>query len=141
MINKLPEEIRKKRFLVTDDYESMRIMIGEHLKQLGVESITFATSGNEALAYIKKQLGTTQAVEFLLTDLVMENGTGLDLVKGVRAEAALKTLPILMITSKAEVVHVIECVKAGVNNYIIKPWQVDDLGKKIIDSYQKVKGK
>ncbi len=139
-MSKLPDIIKTKQFLVTDDYESMRMMIAEHLKQLGVEKILFAKSGNEALELIKKNAGGPQQIEFLLTDLVMENGTGLDLVKGVRAEANFKTLPILMITSKAEVNLVIECVKAGVNNYIVKPWQLDDLAKKIADSWTKVKG-
>lgn len=137
----LPEELKKKRFLVVDDYESMRIMIGEHLHQIGVESINFCSSGNEALAFIKKNIGGPNSVEIIITDLVMENGTGLDLVKGVRADANSKSLPILMITSKAEVNLVIECIKAGVNNYIVKPWQVDDLIKKIIDSNSRVKGK
>lgn len=138
-MSKLPDVIRTKQFLVTDDYESMRMMIAEHLKQLGVEKILFAASGNEALGIIKKNQGGPQEIEFLLTDLVMENGTGLDLVKGVRAEG-FKGLPILMITSKAEVNLVIEAVKAGVNNYIVKPWQIDDLAKKIGDSWTKVKG-
>jgi two-component system chemotaxis response regulator CheY len=135
----LPENIRKKQFLVTDDYESMRFMIGEHLKSLGVEKILWACSGNEALATITKNIGTPQEIQFLLTDLIMDNGTGIDLVKGVRANPALKSLPILMITSKAEVSLVIEAVSAGVNNYIIKPWQLDDLAKKIIDSHSKIK--
>lgn len=136
----LPEAIRKKQFLVTDDYESMRIMIADHLKQLGVEKIIFAKSGNQALSILKQNLGKENQIDVLLTDLVMEDGTGLELVKAVRAEATLKGLPILMITSKAEVGLVIECVKAGVNNYIVKPWQIDDLNKKIIDTVAKAKG-
>lgn len=133
----LPKEIREKQFLVTDDYESMRIMIADHLKQLGVEKILFAKSGNEALSIIKQNYGKENQIEFLFTDLVMENGTGLELVKAVRAEANFKHLPILMITSKAEVALVIECVKAGVNNYVVKPWQKEDLVKKIIDTFSK----
>jgi two-component system chemotaxis response regulator CheY len=136
----LPEGLRKKLFLITDDYESMRIMIAEHLKQLGVEKFLFAKSGNQALTILKQNAGKEGQIDFLITDLVMEDGTGLDLVKGARAEASLKGLPILMITSKADVNLVIECVKAGVNNYIVKPWQIEDLAKKIIDSYAKAKG-
>lgn len=137
-MTKLPEKLRTKLFLVTDDYESMRIMIADHLKQLGVERILFATSGNEALQLLRSNYGGTQQVEFLITDLVMKEGTGLDLVKGVRADANLKSLPILMVTSKSEVNLVIECVKAGVNNYIVKPWDIEDLAKKISDSYARM---
>ncbi len=135
----LPEAIRKKQFLVTDDYESMRVMIAEHLKQLGVEKILFASSGNQALKMIKQNQGKSEQIEFLLTDMIMEDGNGIELVKAVRADATLKSLPVLMITSKAEVGLVIDAVKAGVNNYIVKPWQLEDLAKKIIDSQAKIK--
>jgi two-component system chemotaxis response regulator CheY len=139
-MSKIPEPIVSKQFLVTDDYESMRMMIAEHLKELGIQKILFAKSGNEALEIIKKNLGGPNQIDFLLTDMVMENGTGIDLARGVRAEPSLKGLPILMITSKSEVNLVIEAVKAGVNNYVVKPWQLDDLAKKIIDSWNKAKG-
>ncbi len=135
----LPEAIRNKQFLVTDDYESMRMMIAEHLKELGVEKILFASSGNQALKIIKQNLGKPEQIEFLLTDMIMEDGNGIELVKAVRADATLKSLPVLMITSKNEVGLVIEAVKAGVNNYIVKPWQLEDLSKKIIESQRKIK--
>jgi two-component system chemotaxis response regulator CheY len=136
----LPQNIRSLQFLITDDYESMRVMIADHLKQLGVEKILLATSGTEAMQIIKSKMGTPEEIQFLLTDLVMENGSGIDLVKAVREEGSLKKLPVLMITSKSEVGLVIEAVKAGVNNYIVKPWQLEDLAKKINDSWVKVKG-
>ncbi len=135
----LPENLCKKQFLVVDDYASMRTLIGDHLKQLGVEKILFASSGNEALKIIKKNQGKPGQIEFLITDLMMEDGNGIELVKAVRADATLKALPVLMITSKAEVNFVIDAVKAGVNNYIVKPWQLEDLSKKIIDSQAKIK--
>ncbi len=138
-MNELPEGIRKKQFLVTDDYESMRLMIAEHLRQLGVERILFAKSGNEAVKILTDNYMKENNIDFLVTDLVMEDGTGLELVKKIRASISFKNLPILMITSKAEVSLVIECVKAGVNNYIVKPWQIEDLAKKIIDTAAKVK--
>lgn len=139
MMISLPAEIKSKCFLVTDDYESMRIMIGDHLKQLGVVKIIYATSGNEALETLKKNLGGPNQIEFLMTDMIMDNGSGLDLVRGLRAEAAFKKLPVLMVTSKSEVNLVLEAVKAGVNNYVVKPWQIEDLAKKIVDSVAKVK--
>lgn len=114
-------------------------MMAEHLKQLGVEKILFASSGNQALKIIKQNQGKSEQIEFLLTDMIMEDGNGIELVKAVRADATLKSLPVLMITSKAEVSLVIDAVKAGVNNYIVKPWQLEDLAKKIIDSQAKIK--
>lgn len=138
MSAQLPENVKKMRFLVTDDYESMRIMIGAHLKELGVQHIAFCASGNEAVAFVKSKFGTPEAIDFILTDLAMENGTGIDLVKALRAEANFKKLPVLMITSKSDVSLVIEAARAGVNNYIIKPWQVDEFMKKIVDTLTKV---
>lgn len=138
-MSKLPADLASKQFLVTDDYESMRIMIADHLKQMGATKILFAKSGNEALEMIKANHGGPNQIEFLLTDLVMENGTGIELVKGVRADGRFKTLPALMITSKSEVSLVLEAVKAGVNSYIVKPWQIDDLAKKIAECAAKVK--
>jgi two-component system chemotaxis response regulator CheY len=122
------------KFLVTDDYESMRIMIGDHLRQLGVENITFASSGNEAFTILQSKVGKPDEITFILTDLIMENGTGIELAKKVRAEAALKHVPILMITSKAEISYILEAAKAGVNSYIVKPWKLEDLAKKIVEN-------
>ena len=138
-MSSLPADIKTKQFLVTDDYESMRIMIADHLKQMGVEKILFATSGNEALEILKANLGGPNQIDFLLTDMVMENGTGIDLVKGVRADPRLAKLPALMITSKSEVNLVLEAVRAGVSSYIVKPWQIDDLAKKIGECWAKSK--
>lgn len=138
-MSSLPENITNLQFLVTDDYESMRIMIAEHLQQLGIKRILFAKSGMEAVEVINAQYGTPNQIDFILTDLVMENGTGLDLVKAIRGNNSLKKLPILMVTSKAEISLVLECVKAGVSQYIVKPWQIEDLAKKIVDSLAKVK--
>jgi len=136
---KLPETTRKKQFLVVDDYESMRTLISEHLQQLGVERILVANSGNEGLKIIKQNLNTDNQIDFILIDMVMEDGSGLDLVKSLRAVETFKSLPILMISSKSEIGLVIECVKAGVTHYIVKPWQLDDLARKISDSILKVK--
>jgi two-component system, chemotaxis family, chemotaxis protein CheY len=136
----LPEAIRKKHFLVTDDYESMRIMLADHLKQLGVTKISFASSGNQAFKLLNDKKNQPDRIEFLLSDMIMDDGNGIELARRMRGELEFNQIPILMITSKAEVNLVIEAVKAGVNNYIVKPWQLEDLSKKIIDSYSKIKG-
>ncbi len=130
---RLPEAQRLLKFLVVDDYESMRIMVGDHLRQLGVENITFAVSGNEAYQVLKSKAGKPDQINFILTDLIMENGTGIELVRSVRADATMKSLPILMITSKAEISYILEAAKAGVSSYIVKPWKIEDLAKKIVE--------
>ncbi|MFY7993787.1 MAG: response regulator [Bacteriovoracaceae bacterium] len=138
-MNQLPESLKNLNFLVTDDYESMRIMIATHLRELGVNNISFANSGNNALAIIKSRLTAADPVQFLLTDLAMDDGDGIELVRQLRTVNELKKLPILMITSKSDVSLVIDAAKAGVNNYIVKPWQTEELMKKIIDTYNKTR--
>lgn len=133
----LPAHIASKHFLICDDYESMRTMITDSLKQLGVTKISAAKSGNEGFKIIKDKM-SSDPVQFVITDLMMEDGNGIDLVKLIRADAGARQLPILMVTSKSEVSYVLESVKAGVNNYIVKPWALDDLSKRIVEVDEKV---
>jgi two-component system chemotaxis response regulator CheY len=135
-MTELPANIKNLNFLIVDDYESMQIMVSQNLKQLGVTKIQICNSGNSALKKIKENLSTPNTIQYVITDLVMEDGTGLDLVKAIRSDTSIAKLPIIMVTSKAEVSHVIECIKAGVSSYIVKPWKIEDLCKKIAESYK-----
>jgi len=128
---------KNKWFLVVDDYESMRVLISDHLSQLGFRNVILADSGDEALKMVIGNLNTEKQIDFLITDLIMENGTGLDLIKNLRALDNLKKLPILLITSKSEVSLIIECVKAGATQFIVKPWSIEDLEKKICECLNK----
>jgi two-component system, chemotaxis family, chemotaxis protein CheY len=132
----LPQKLKDLNFLIVDDYESMQIMISQNLKQLGITKIQICNSGNSALKKIKESISTPNEIEYVITDLVMENGTGLELVQALRAEPKTAKLPIIMVTSKAEVANVIECIKAGVSSYIVKPWELEDLCKKLVESYK-----
>ncbi|MGE3611054.1 MAG: response regulator [Bacteriovoracaceae bacterium] len=125
----LNPSVKAKHFLVVDDYESMRVLISDHLKQLGVTKITVANSGNEAVAKFK-QLESSDPIGFILTDLMMEDGNGIELARQIRQTLG-KKIPVIMITSKSEVSYVLEAIQAGVTSYLIKPWQLTDLAKKI----------
>ena len=129
----LPAKIKGKHFLICDDYESMRVMITDSLKSLGISKITQAKSGNEGFKLIIEKIAAGTPVEFVVTDLLMDDGSGIDLAKKIRGNPTTKHLPILMVTSKSEVNFVLESIKAGVNSYIVKPWVIDDLHKKIVD--------
>jgi two-component system chemotaxis response regulator CheY len=128
----LTDQVKDLHFLVVDDFESMRLIAVTSLKKLGVKKISTASSGNDAFEIIKSSY-KTNPIHFVLSDLVMENGTGLDLVKLIRANPATSTLPIVMISSMSEVSHIMDCVMAGANDYLTKPWKVEDLVKKISD--------
>jgi len=129
----LPAKIKEKNFLICDDYESMRVMMTDSLRSLGVTKITTATSGNEGFQTILDKIAQKNPIEFVLTDLMMENGSGIDLAKLIRGNPTTKHLPILMVTSKSEVTYVLEAIKAGVNSYVVKPWELEGLQKRIIE--------
>jgi two-component system chemotaxis response regulator CheY len=129
----LPKKIKEKHFLVCDDYESMRVMVSDSLRALGVSSITTASSGNEGFQILLDCQQRGVPVEFIVTDLMMENGSGIDLARAVRGNPLTKHLPMLMVTSKSEVSYVLEAIKAGVNNYVVKPWSAEDLLKRLIE--------
>jgi two-component system chemotaxis response regulator CheY len=128
----IPAALQSKHFLVVDDYESMRVMVSDQLKALGVQKISYASSGNEALAKIK-ELDSSNPVQYVLSDMMMKDGSGIDLVNGIRQQLGKKELPVLMITSKSEINTLLNAVKAGISNYIIKPWDEDDFAKKLIE--------
>jgi two-component system chemotaxis response regulator CheY len=135
----LPAHIKSKHFMICDDYDSMLVMMGDSLKNLGVTKVTAAKSGNKGFATILNKITEGNPIEFVVTDLMMDDGSGIDLVKQIRANATTKHLPVLMVTSKSEVSFVLESIKAGVNSYIVKPWTLEDLHKRIVevDSKQK----
>lgn len=132
----LTAELKNKHFLVVDDYESMRTLLVEQLKKIGVTKVTVANSGNSAIQKITELEGT-DPIQYVLTDLMMEDGNGVDLAVHIRQKLNRKNLPILMITSKSEVSYVLDAVKAGVNSYLIKPWEEKDFIKKLMEADKK----
>lgn len=112
--------------LVVDDFSTMRRIVKTCLKQLGFENITEAEDGQVAL-------GKLQAQDFklVISDWNMPNMMGIDLLRAVRGDAKLKVMPFLMVTAEAQKENVIEAAKAGVSNYIIKPFTADQLQQKL----------
>lgn len=112
--------------LVVDDFSTMRRIVKSCLKQLGFENITEAEDGSVALSKL-------QSAEFklVISDWNMPNMMGIDLLKAVRADDRLKKIPFLMVTAEAQKENIIEAAKAGVSNYIIKPFTSDSLEQKL----------
>lgn len=134
----ITEEIKSKQFLVVDDQEEMRVLLGHDLTRLGITKIIFAKSGNEAFGIVQKNRGTSEQIDFILTDMMMADGTGIELTQKIRRTFILDDLPIVMITSKSDVNHVLQAVKMGVTSYVVKPWDEDILAKKIVESFGKL---
>ncbi len=114
------------KILVVDDMSTMRRIIRTILNQLGYSNIEEAENGKQALARLQKE-----KFDFVITDWNMPEMDGLQLVKEIRADENLKSLPVLMVTAEAKKENVMEALKAGVNNYIVKPFTPEVLKEKM----------
>ena len=114
------------KFLVVDDFSTMRRIIKNLLIDLGYANVTEADDGQTALPMLQ-----TGSFDFLITDWNMPGMPGLDLLKAVRADAKLAGMPVLMLTAEAKREQIIEAAQAGVNGYVIKPFTAATLKEKI----------
>jgi two-component system, chemotaxis family, chemotaxis protein CheY len=112
--------------LVVDDYQTMVRIIRNLLKQLGFEDVDEAADGTAALAKLKqKRYG------LVISDWNMTPMTGYELLRNVRSDEGLRNLPFIMVTAESKTENVIAAKKAGVNNYIVKPFNAQTLKSKI----------
>ena len=114
------------KILVVDDFSTMRRFIRGILEQLGYTEVEEADDGDSAL---EKLRGTR--FNLVIADWNMPRMNGLDLVKAIRADEGLKTIPVLMVTAEASKENIIEAVKSGVSGYVVKPFSSDVLKEKI----------
>ena len=125
---------KSSKILVVDDFATMRKVIRNLLKQIGFENIAEAEDGEMALKELK-----SQNISFIISDWNMPNMTGLDLLKAVRADGDLCNTPFVMVTAEALQDNVVQAVKAGVDNYIVKPFTAEVLNEKISEIIAKYK--
>lgn len=114
------------KFLVVDDSPTMRRIIVAQLGQLGYGEVEEADNGQAALERLK-----TQPFDFVLTDWNMPFMDGRSMVLELRQTPGIDQLPVVMVTTRNTKADVIDALKAGVNNYVVKPFKPSDLGKKI----------
>jgi two-component system, chemotaxis family, chemotaxis protein CheY len=114
------------KFLVVDDFSTMRRIIKNLLHDLGYPNVTEADDGKTALPML--QAG---GIDFLISDWNMPGMSGLDLIKAVRSDAKLAKMPVLMLTAEAKREQIIEAAQAGVNGYVIKPFTAETLKEKL----------
>jgi two-component system chemotaxis response regulator CheY len=112
--------------LVVDDYNTMIRIIRNLLRQLGFENIDDATDGSEALSKMHQR-----KYGLVISDWNMEGMTGYDLLQQVRADPGLAKTPFIMVTAESKTENVIAAKKAGVSNYIVKPFNAQTLKSKI----------
>jgi len=112
--------------LIVDDYKTMLRIIENLLKQLGFKNVHQATDGSAALKLLRET-----PMGLVISDWNMQPMTGLQLLKEVRADDRLKPTPFIMITAESKTENVVAAKEAGVNNYIVKPFNAETLKQKI----------
>ena len=114
------------KFLVVDDFSTMRRIVRNLLKELGFTNVQEAEDGVDA---INKLRGGD--FDFVVSDWNMPNMTGIDLLRSIRADATLKHLPVLMVTAEAKRENIIEAAQAGASGYVVKPFTAGTLDEKL----------
>ena len=123
----------KIKFLVVDDFSTMRRIVRNLLKELGYVNAEEAEDGAIALQKLKGG-----GFDFVVSDWNMPNMDGLQLLQAVRADPALKHLPVLMITAEAKKENIIAAAQAGAHGYIVKPFTAATLNEKLAKIFEKL---
>ena len=114
------------KVLVVDDFATMRRIVKGVLRQMGFDKFVEAEDGSISLDILKKE-----EIGLIISDWNMPNMNGLDLLKAVRGDNCLKGIPFLMVTAEGLKENVLEAVKVGVTNYIVKPFTPEAFSEKI----------
>jgi two-component system chemotaxis response regulator CheY len=117
---------KNMKILIVDDFKSMLMITDSILKQFGFKHIDQAMDGQSALAKIKEN-----KYGLILSDWNMEPMNGMDLLKAVRSDPAVKATPFILITAESKAENIIAAKQAGVNNYIVKPFTAATLKEKM----------
>ncbi|HOS97006.1 MAG TPA: chemotaxis response regulator CheY [Deltaproteobacteria bacterium] len=123
---------KNMKILVVDDFSTMRRIVKNILRQLNFANIIEADDGATAIEVLQRE-----KIDLVVSDWNMPKMTGLELLKAVRADDALKHIPFLMVTAEAQQENIIEAVKSGVSNYIVKPFTAETLSQKINQIFNK----
>jgi len=123
------------KILVVDDFSTMRRIVKNLLRDLGFNNTFEADDGKTALPMLQ-----TGDFDFLVTDWNMPGMTGIDLLKAVRADPELSSLPVLMVTAEAKREQIILAAQTGVNGYVIKPFTAITLKEKIDKIFERIDG-
>lgn len=118
---------KNMKILLVDDFKTMLKLTASLLQQMGFRNIDEATDGTMALQKLKDH-----KYDLVLSDWNMEPMTGLDLLKAIRADSGLKHIPVVLITAESKPENIIAAKQAGVNNYIVKPFNADTLKDKLM---------
>lgn len=125
---------KNMKILVVDDFSTMRRIIRNLLKELGFTNVEEAEDGVNGLSKLK---GGGVPFQFVVSDWNMPNMTGIDMLRAIRADPALKHLPVLMVTAEAKKENIIEAAQAGASGYVVKPFTAATLEEKLNKVFEK----
>ncbi len=114
------------KLLVVDDFSTMRSIVRNLLKELGFTNVQEAEDGVDGLTKLR-----AEPFDFVVSDWNMPNMTGIDMLRAIRADPALKHLPVLMVTAEAKRENIIEAAQAGASGYVVKPFTAGTLDEKL----------
>ena len=123
----------KMKFLVVDDFSTMRRIVRNLLKELGYTNVDEAEDGVAALQKL-----SSAPFDFVVTDWNMPNMDGLTLLQTIRSTAELKHLPVLMVTAEAKKENIIAAAQAGASGYVVKPFTAGTLAEKLEKVFEKM---
>ncbi|MES2801278.1 MAG: response regulator [Bdellovibrionota bacterium] len=129
--------IPNTKFLVVDDFATMRKVVKKVLVELGYSDIHEAADGKLALQLIQDAANNGTPFQCIISDWNMPNMTGLELLKACKADPKLKSIPFMLVTAESEKEQIIEAAKAGVSEYVVKPFNAATLKEKLTRVYNK----
>jgi two-component system chemotaxis response regulator CheY len=121
------------KVLVVDDFETMRKIIKNVLKQINIEDVLEAENGKQALAILKNN-----NADLIISDWIMPEMTGIEFLKACKGDETIRKIPFIMVTAEAQKDNIMEAIKSGVDNYIVKPFTPDKLREAIDKAKAKV---
>ncbi len=127
----------KTRILIADDMMTMRKIVGKACKEIGFTDLTEAVDGTDAW---QKVTEASPSFGLIISDWNMPNASGLDLLKRVRSDSRFGKTPFVLVTAESEQSQIVEAAKAGVSNYLIKPFTAASLREKLEQVHQKLLG-
>ncbi|MDR3482725.1 MAG: chemotaxis response regulator CheY [Burkholderiaceae bacterium] len=121
------------KFLIVDDFSTMRRIVRNLLKELGYSNVDEAEDGQMALSKLR-----SEPFDFVISDWNMPVMDGLAMLQAIRADAALAKLPVLMVTAEAKKENIIAAAQAGASGYVVKPFTAATLDEKLAKIFEKL---
>ncbi|BDH45411.1 chemotaxis protein CheY [Salmonella enterica subsp. enterica serovar Choleraesuis] len=124
---------KEMKFLVVDDFSTMRRIVRNLLRELGFNNVEEAEDGVDALSKLK-----ANSFDFVISDWNMPNMDGLALLKTIRTDGAMAELPVLLVTAEARKENIIAAAQAGASGYVVKPFTAATLEEKLNKIFEKL---